>query len=178
MMILKYIRSIILQVVHAAICFQRLFQLHLEIIRNFLVRFHQYFASFRDYVNLNVVINIAYILSSKQPQNFNIFTHTSINYTKKRKKNEKNESLYCTSLATTMNVQHFHSSSSSHKSGVAERNTTTRKNSKRPRFHRKAKAIACGEDVPGLTLSIQLVSAKAVTSTVKVFATWLVAAER
>lgn len=61
---------------------------------------------------------------------------------------------------------------------VAERNTTTRKNSKRSRFHRKTKAIACGEDVPGITLPIQLVSAKAVTSIVKVSATWLVAAER
>ncbi|EFN73844.1 hypothetical protein EAG_06486 [Camponotus floridanus] len=43
---------------------------------------------------------------------------------------------------------------------------------------RKTKAIACGEDVPGITLPIQLVSAKAVTSIVKVSATWLVAAER
>lgn len=84
----------------------------------------------------------------------------------------------CTSSAPTTNVQHFRSPSSSHNFDVAERNTTTRKNSKRSRFHRKTKAIACGEDVPGITLPIQLVSAKAVTSIVKVSATWLVAAER
>lgn len=87
------------------------------------------------------------------------------------------ESRVYTSSAPTTNVQHFRSPSSSYNSGVAERNTT-RKNSKRPRFHRKTKAIACDEDVPGITLPIQLVSTKAVTSTIKVSAMWLVAAER